>query len=214
MMSTPCRLCSELVTQSFDCAFQKKALRFHRCVNCGFVFKDQRHLLSFDEEKARYLLHENDLAQEGYRNFLESFISTFLQYLKVGWRGLDFGSGPFPALQTLLQNHGFEVAIHDPFFAPKALESRYGFITVCEVVEHLYEPGQELRKLSQLLEPGGILAVRTSLIPKNLDFCKWHYPNDPTHVGFFSELAVHWMEKNLGYEVLHLDANSFVLRRR
>ncbi len=159
-----------------------------RCGACRLVYVPPRYFLDLEAERAEYLLHENDPADAGYREFLSRLATPLLSRLAPGSRGLDFGCGPGPALVAMLREAGHEVAQYDPFFFPDRtpLSRRYDFITATEVVEHLHRPGEELERLWALLRPGGWLAVMTKLVIDAQAFANWHYKNDLTHVSFFS----------------------------
>ena len=43
------------------------------CSSCGGYFLDNRFFLSPKEQKERYLLHDNSLENQGYRQFLKKF---------------------------------------------------------------------------------------------------------------------------------------------
>jgi SAM-dependent methyltransferase len=118
-----------------------------------------------------------------------------LARLTPGSRGLDFGSGPGPALARMLTEAGHDVALYDPFYAPRraVLTGRYDFITATEVVEHLHRPGPELDRLYRLLNPGGLLGIMTKRVIDRERFARWHYINDPTHVCFFSGATFDWL---------------------
>ena len=60
-----------------------------------------------------------------FRNFLTTGNSSTL--LKPGDYGLDFGCGPEP-LAAMLSEHGFSVALYDPFFYPDNQGYRHGMI--------------------------------------------------------------------------------------
>ena len=72
--------------------------------------------------------------------------------LPSGAKGLDFGSGPGPALACMLRESGYEVALYDSFYEPDeaVLNDRYDFICATEVVEHLSRPGWELHRLCRI----------------------------------------------------------------
>ena len=109
---TKCKICNEETTP-----LEIETILYHRCSNCGFVYLDEKHYLSSDKEKKRYLLHDNTLQNKGYVKMLEEFIEkTVVAYVKVGERVLDYGSGPEPVLAELLRRRKFNVEIYDKYF--------------------------------------------------------------------------------------------------
>lgn len=168
---------------------------FYKCPLCGLVFADPADQLDRTQEKLRYDCHENNPADEGYRNFLRQLADPLLQKLTPGQSGLDFGCGPGPTLSGLLEDAGMHMSLYDPFYAPdqSVLNQQYDFVTCSEVVEHFNHPLQSWQQLTGLVRPGGWLGVMTSLFTPRIDFASWHYPKDLTHVCFYSPQTLDWL---------------------
>jgi 2-polyprenyl-3-methyl-5-hydroxy-6-metoxy-1,4-benzoquinol methylase len=166
------------------------------------VFVPPAFHLSAAAEKAEYDLHRNDPGDRGYRTFLSRLFDPLCQRLPKGAKGLDFGCGPGPALAMMFAEAGFDMAVYDPFYAPRktVLQTRYEFITCSEVVEHFRFPGKEFTALWRLLKPEGWLGIMTKLVIDRQAFARWHYKNDPTHLSFFSR-------KTFRYLACHLNAS-------
>lgn len=132
-------------------------------------------------------------------------------------RGLDFGSGPGPALAAMLQEAGMRMALYDPFYAPdpEALDERYDFVSCSEVVEHFNRPADGWRQLSALLCPGGWLGVMTGLSSDRSaeGFLKWRYKDDLTHVSFYSLDTMAWIAGHFGLELHPVDDRVVLFRR-
>jgi hypothetical protein len=109
-----CPLC---YSESFQPEVQgPKGRLFHLCENCMLVFEEKSNRPDWNEEKERYLEHENSIHQEGYVRHLNQAIKPALNYLKHGATGLDYGCGPVPTLNKLLDLMGFACEIYDPIF--------------------------------------------------------------------------------------------------
>ena len=167
---------------------------------CDLVFAHPRHFLSPGEELERYQHHNNDVEDPGYRSFLSKLYIPMIKRIAVNSMGLDFGSGPGPLLKLMLEEQGHNMSIYDIHYAPdkSVFERQYDFITSTETVEHLYKPMEELDRLWGCLKPGGILGIMTGLRHKNIDFAKWHYIRDDTHVVFFSPDSFCWLGEHWG----------------
>ncbi len=159
------------------------------------VFVPRGQHLSAADEKAVYDRHDNRVDDPGYRRFLGRLFTPLNGRLAAGSRGLDFGCGPGPALARMFDEAGHTVALYDPFYAPDdgVLGTRYDFITLSEVAEHLAAPGAVLDRLWGQLLPGGWLGVMTKRVRDREAFKTWHYILDPTHVCFFSEATFEWL---------------------
>lgn len=154
-----------------------------------------------EAERQHYGTHRNDPDDPGYRSFLDRLASPLTARLPAGARGLDYGSGPGPALAAMLEERGFATRIYDPFFAPdpEALEGRYHFITCTETAEHFFAPGAEFQRLDRLLHPGGWLGVMTEMLVDDAAFPKWRYARDPTHVCFYRPRTMEWIAARHGW---------------
>jgi len=190
--SPPCPLCKALESDKF---FQDRRRPYHLCSQCSLVFVPPGFLLSPEQEKAEYDLHRNNPDDPEYRRFLSRLFIPLQACLNPGSRGLDFGSGPGPALPVMFEQAGHSMTVYDPFYArdPSALQGSYDFITASEVVEHLHDPGKELDRLWACLKPDGSLGIMTKLVLGREAFARWHYKNDPTHTCFFSRTTFSWL---------------------
>ena len=187
-----CPLCRSRQNALFH---QDRQRPYWRCRICRLVFVPSDCHLSLQAEKAEYDRHQNLADDDGYRRFLSRLADPLRARLVSGARGLDFGSGPGPALAAMLVAAGYDVTLYDPFYAadPAALSGPYDFITASEVLEHLRRPGPELARLYRLLTPGGLLGIMTKRVIDRERFARWHYIRDPTHVCFFSRETFIWL---------------------
>lgn len=175
---------------------------YWRCPQCQATFLDPAQLPSRSAERAVYELHQNDVDDEGYRQFLSRAATPLLERLSGASEGLDYGCGPGPALADMLTSAGHTVTLYDPQFAPdeSALQRQYDFITCTEVAEHFHRPAQEFARLNRLLRPNGWLVVMTRLQTDDAAFADWHYRRDPTHVVFYRSATLQWLSRMYGWE--------------
>lgn len=187
-----CPLCLTTDTTRF---FADKQRDYLRCRHCRLVFVPPHQQLSPRAEKAIYDYHQNQIDDAGYRRFLSRLAEPLLDRLPGHACGLDFGCGPGPLLAEMFSEQGHAMRAFDPFYAnqPETLQSRYDFVTCTEVVEHFRRPQEEFQRLFGLLKPSGHLGVMTKLVIDADAFSRWHYKNDPTHIGFFSEDTLQWL---------------------
>ncbi|MEP0321988.1 MAG: class I SAM-dependent methyltransferase [Nitratireductor sp.] len=174
---------------------------YWRCVACEARFLDPRQQPGPDDERAHYLLHENDPDDPGYRRFLARLAQPLLAKLGPNKAGLDYGCGPGPALAAMLSEAGHAMALYDPFFHPdtRPLEATYDFITCTEVAEHFHRPADAFDRLYSLLRPGGWLGVMTCFQTDDDRFATWHYRTDPTHVVFYREVTLRTIAAQHGW---------------
>ena len=207
----PCPLCH----QNSPSFHVDRRRAYHQCPCCELVFADPRSHLTPSAEKAVYDLHENDPEDAGYRTFLNRLAVPLLARLAPGMEGLDYGSGPGPALAGMLSDAGMSMALYDPFYAQDTgqLSRQYDFVTCTEVVEHFRRPAEDWERLAALVRPGGWLGVMTQLVIGRERFTRWQYKNDPTHVSFHSEATFAWLARHFRMEVERVGRDVILMRK-
>lgn len=207
-----CPLC-----KSIDMApwHQDRRRSYWRCETCGLVSVPPQFHLDEAAEKAVYDLHQNDVADAGYRRFLGRLVQPLLARLAPHSAGLDFGCGPGPVLAEMLKEAGHQVALYDKFYQPDSavLERCYDFVTASEVVEHLVQPAQVWQSCYDLLRPGGWLGIMTKRVQDQAAFARWHYIQDATHVSFYSEATIHWIAQHWGFTYEFVAADVVLLQK-
>lgn len=188
---------------------------YFSCGVCSLVFMDPAQRLDAEAERQHYNTHENDPADPRYRAFLQPLATAVLDNIKAGDCGLDYGSGPGPALSVMFGEQGFSVNNYDPFFAPDTalLEQHYDFITCTETVEHFHSPATEFACLDSLLRPGGWLGIMTQWYTADTELADWHYLRDPTHVCFYHVDTLQWLAAHLGWQLLLAEDNVALLQK-
>ena len=212
LSSLCCPLCS---SQDVNGYHQDSRRNYFQCHVCQLVFVDPQQRLNAEQEKSEYDLHQNNSADQGYRQFLNRLYQPMLRQLPSCANGLDFGCGPGPTLSLMFEEAGHTMAIYDPFyFNDKAvLTVPYDFITATEVMEHVYQPKQILEQLWQCLKPGAVLGLMTKLVTDQDGFSRWHYKNDLTHVCFYSEKTFTFLASALQAELSIIGNDVIILRK-
>lgn len=212
----PCPLCCSDSTQTFHLREDRSGRReFFRCSVCEFVFVPPLYHPTPDEERERYLQHNNDPSDPGYRNFLSRLFDEMRPLLVPGSDGLDFGAGPGPALAQMMAEAGFRVTVYDPIFFPDpaVLEERFDFITCTETAEHFRDPGRQFRLLDRILRAPGWLGVMTSMLDDPSRFPDWYYHRDPTHLCFYNERTMKWIAERHSWQPIFPRKNVVIFRK-
>lgn len=206
-----CSLC-KCTTRVFG-IFQER--EYVCCTNCKAVLLSPDFYLTPQEEKFRYSLHNNDIEDPGYKEFVRPIVEKVKAEIPAGSTGLDFGCGTGPVIASELQKTGYKIELYDPYFQPdkRILKKQYDFIICCEVMEHFHDPLKEFSLLCSLLKPGAMLFCKTSLWNEAIDFDDWHYKNDKTHVFFYSRETLHWIKENIGCSRLEIDDKCMVFTK-
>ncbi len=207
-----CTLCG-LQNNSFF--FRDKFREYQKCNVCSIIFVSSKYHVSRIEEGARYEEHNNDPNDKGYRDFLSQIAKPINEYFPNGANGLDFGCGPTPLLAQILGELGFEMDVFDPFYAidKSVFDRDYDFVVSTEVFEHLSKPLIEIRKLLEIIKPDGLLAIMTLPYTESIDFHKWHYKNDATHICFYTIETFDWLSNHLDISYDQVGNNIFIFRR-
>jgi hypothetical protein len=184
-----------------------------RCDVCSLVFVPPQYLLNPDDEKARYDTHKNSEDNPGYMEFLAQMSDPLLTLLSEKSSGLDFGCGPGPCLSKHFERQGHTVDLYDVFYEDNqdVFNKTYDFVTTTEVVEHLYQPGEVLDRVWNLVKPGGYLGVMTQPIPENFD--TWWYKKDNTHVSFFHTKTFEYLMKKWGATQVYQYKAVWILKK-
>ncbi len=219
-----CPLCAGKQTAKFAQALSRDYLI---CQTCALVWVQPDQRPSLTEERAEYALHENDPADARYRKHLQKLtaplVSRLPQNMQTGpggaRSGLDFGSGPGPAISVMLGEQGFDVANYDPAFAPdkSLLGRRYDFITCTEAAEHFHNPAREFALLARLIKPGGVIGLMTGLRLPGLHavdsgFANWYYIRERSHVCFYAPQTMHWIAARHGWQAEIFSADVVIMR--
>lgn len=125
----------------------------------------------------------------------------FVKFLKdSGYdsMGIEIAEGPS---QYARQKLGLNVLSLD--FLEWDTKQNFSVITLWATIEHLYAPYQTLKKIYELLLPGGVLLLSTCRYGtlakwKGVD---WRYLNVPEHLFYYSLVGIKRQLEKIGYVV-------------
>jgi len=212
-MMLVCPLCNS-VGKNFKTIPGPLNRRYYQCSRCRLIFVHPESLPSAIEEKERYTEHENDPDSSGYIAFLNRAVHPALSWLKPGMKGLDYGSGPCPALSGVLQKEGIKCFNYDPLFGPPLANGPFDFIFATETFEHFHDPRAETERISRLLKPGGILIVMTLFYNLSQGLDNWVYARDRTHVMFYDLPVFEYICQKWNFELLWHDGERVIVLRK
>ncbi len=201
--STNCPLCNSKA----DTFYLHENRQFFQCQTCYGIFLDKNLRLKPTEEIIRYQTHNNDVEDLKYQKFVSPITSSVLKDFTQDHKGLDFGAGTGPVISKVLEDANFQIVQYDPYFHnyPILLKSTYNYIACCEVIEHFYNPKKEFTLLKRLIVPSGKLYCMTVLFDDTIDFHKWYYKNDPTHVFLYHHKTMYWIKENFGFSTISIE---------
>jgi hypothetical protein len=191
-----CKLCGSDVLPWVETAKQ----RYFRCPHCELVRKET--FPAAEHEKARYEEHNNDPLEARYRNHVLSLLeSDLLPYAEESAALLDYGCGPSAAVAVILADIRPDMLCdsYDPYFFPSEPDGEYDLIYCNEVVEHMFEPGRNFRRMAALMPAGGNIVLGTHIYPADEnEFRSWWYTRDLSHVHFFSRKSMEIAAEHIG----------------
>jgi len=190
----------------------KRTLIF--CPVCHLVFASREFLPDQKTEKIRYLEHNNAIDNREYLAWLKSLVNASLRHFSPNMRILDFGCGPVKALAKVLREENYHCFSFDPIFYPLLPEGKFDAIIAIETAEHFFNPGNEFHKMITLLNNKGFLFIATYTWDENTDFTRWHYARDFTHVSFYHQNTMIWIESFYGLELIETwEKRTFLFRK-
>lgn len=200
-MKKECPLC-----KSSASLFCEDKQTYYKCECCAGIFTDRDELPDSSSEKERYELHSDDSQDIGYIKFVSPLTDRIQQEHTQRESGLDFGAGTSCIVSSILHKSNYMIKNYDPFFHNnrELLEDTYDYISSCEVVEHFYNPYKEFELLKKLLKENGKMYLMTEPYKNSIDFSKWYYKNDSTHVFFYMEETFEWIKKEFGFSGLEV----------
>ncbi len=202
-MNSICPLCNS----NGRAYYQDERNQFYLCENCDGIFRDSGQFLNFSDEKKRYLTHISNINDSGYYKFVSPIIKEVKNHFSKGNVGLDYGCGHTPVLSEHLKREHYKMAVYDAVFFNEAsvLKTKYDFIVCCEVMEHFYDPSFEFKQLYELLRPNGKLICKTHLYEHKIEFDKWYYKNDPSHVFIYQLETLIWIKDHFQFNDVKID---------
>jgi hypothetical protein len=211
MIPNPCNICN---SETEALAHPKNGLVYHSCKRCEFIFLDQKHRISKEEEFTIYSHHNNSIEDSRYVAYFKAFLAdAFFPYQRKPGKGLDFGSGPSPVLSQILErDYGIQTDIYDKYYATERVYEgkTYEFITSTEVVEHLEDPLQYFTLFKEHTKAGGFIAIMTLFHNGNKDdFFNWHYIRDRSHISFYTEKTMAYIADKLKIKMVFSNGTRY-----
>ncbi len=209
-----------------------RVFSLRQCGGCGFAFVEDPwtdYALIYDEAYysgrgsdplVDYEFEMSD-PDETIRRYEWAGIGKVVRSLAPGpVKWLDFGSGN-GGLVRHLRARGYDHAFgHDqgawaakaraagiPILDDSELEQHAGtfdVITAIEVLEHVVDPLEALRRLRRMAKPGALLFITTgnaAAAPR--DLCTWAYVEPEIHVSYFTPKSLALAMTACGFEPFH-----------
>lgn len=220
-----CIVCSHTATTPFYEGILK-------CAGCGYIFAD----LSLSDDELFALYSENYFAGDEYRDYaaekdiiqknfrlrykvLRSYLDRerhknlfeigsaygfFLDLVRADFDtvgGIDVTEA---GVRFARDKMGLNVSQGD--FLDHELADKIDVACMWDTIEHLRSPHLYLKKISDNMDSGGVVAITTGdigSVPARLRGQRWRLIHPPTHAHYFSPETLKHMLANYGFEVLY-----------
>ncbi len=221
----------------FALVFRRGPWTLARCPVCGLVFQEPQPSLDsmpglyyFDPAFARRL--EGELAPVARARAAEKLPLLCRAGVKAGGPALDVGcsSGEWlevardagwqpqgvevGATADVARRRGFEVHTGTLESATHLAGDRFALITLWDVLEHLHDPLDALRRVARLLRPGGLVAMtfpnvegwypRLTYQLLARPFGVWEHPELPVHLFDLSPATAGRLVRRAGLAVQYV----------
>lgn len=208
MQPTRCPVCK---ARRLQFRFAKHGVDYWSCVGCGALFAPRladSHILTHNQNPEDRALHEHQ----------ETRLARIEQHLgRKPDRVLDFGCGHGDYVRFLRGREIDAVGIdRDTELQLRDLKPQFfDAINMVEVIEHLLEPEEILRKLVKALKPDGVLYVESSFVDDLGDLLASPYI-DPRigHCCIHSRASITLLAKKLRLETTWINQNVPVFRKQ
>jgi SAM-dependent methyltransferase len=230
----PCVVCGE--AEQLSPAHEKWGIAMRRCDRCGHLFTSPRmpaaavaelygsfyweqyqvaigspsleERLAFDLAGGRHKLERDVLPHRRSGRLLDIGASSgglVRQALDAGFDAAGLEPAP-EVCRRAREVHG--VRMYEGTLAGQAFpDASWDVITLHDVLEHLFEPVDELREIHRVLAPGGIVVIETPTTD-SLNHAEqgvaWSTISPLEHVHLFSQRAAQQLLEGLGFRTLDL----------
>ncbi len=199
-------------------------LQIVQCRHCGLVYANPRWpadrlLAAYEAVEDETYVHERVGREKTFAHHLAeaeqiigpangrrlldvgAYIGVFVEVaLAAGWDASGVEPSAWAAAEAA--RRGLPV-MHGTLASPTLAGQQFDAITLWDVIEHVHDPADELRRAHDLLVPGGWIVVHTMDVEAPLARLmgpRWPWLMD-MHLTYFSRQTLSQMLEKLGFEV-------------
>lgn len=225
-----CMICKGETVPRFSKPFHESNVQYCHCSSCGHLTATELDAKP-NYASGRYFKEiDTGWEQRNCRTLELIRIISYMPGVAISKRSaiLDFGCGSGRLVQDL-NRAGFDACGYEPHpetavSSPRIfidlreiseVVGRIELITCIEVLEHLREPDETLRAISDLLRPSGYLLVSTDLYNYRIHDAHWYYLNPAAgHVSIFSGRSLTMLLARHGFQpVLRVNGSVWLFRK-
>jgi hypothetical protein len=189
---------------------RKHIARLMQCTACGFIFAKDPHWLA---EAYAEPINRSDTGYVWRNIRCRERVCSLLEASPIDGNGkfLDYAAG-YGMFVRLMRDSGYDFRWADAYcqnlfsrgFEADLASEHYEAVTAFEILEHLPNPLEEVKKLAKLATT---LIFTTTLLPEPAPQPdKWWYyaPEYGQHIAFYSRRSLECLAEQIGY---HLNSN-------
>ena len=204
-----------------------------KCNNCGHCFAN----LNIDINQLKKIYSKNYFYGEEYLNYLSdkkilqknfqirlnqlmkitkvnnksllelgSAYGFFLELAKNNFKKIAGVEISTDCINYINKNYGFKIYNTDEF--EKGISDRFDVFCLWDVIEHLNNPYDYIKKISKLSNPDSLIAITTGNIDSinsKLFKEKWRLVHPPTHLHYFTPNSIKLLLIQNDFEIIHFE---------
>ena len=202
-----------------------------RCINCNFVFSSK--IPSDEELQKQYNDYGRDdyfssITEKRYNELLDRFekyrktnkildigcgIGLFLEVAKKrGWE--VYGTEYTEKAVEICKSKGIETYYGK--LNPRHYDEKFDVITSFEVIEHIYNPQEEINNISLILRNGGAFYCTTpnfNSLSRNFAGSAWSMIAYPEHLSYYTKYTLSLLLKQSGFVKISIKTTGFSITR-
>lgn len=215
----------------------EKKFSLVRCKNCGLVYLNPRPA---KKEINKYYGCDYYSTKGRFKTFIAELIlpyfilrkrNTIIQFKKLG-KILDVGCGNGDFLSFLSLNNKWELygvepnpigynfskqKIKDNIFNKDLLDCKFptnyfDIVTMWHVLEHIYEPNEQLREINRTLKDDGLLIIAVPNIRGfgfKMSRANWFHLDAPRHLYHYDSITIKKILNKNGFHIFKIAFPSF-----